>query len=111
MPDPCQHWLGAQQRHCGAVPARPYIVGLRCSTHTPAALHGHPEPGAAAYCPPAMCLCGSCPSWRPELAALDPLDIALAAQLRAGCRDPGHQLARSIATELAHVGRSTALGA
>lgn len=43
--------------HCGAVDGvRPYVVGLRCPLHTPAALAGVPEPGAAAYGPPAPAL-------------------------------------------------------
>ena len=37
---------------CGATPARPYPAGWRCAAHTPAALAGRPEPGAARSCPP-----------------------------------------------------------
>ena len=37
---------------CGATPARLYPAGWRCTAHTPAALAGRPEPGAARSCPP-----------------------------------------------------------
>ncbi|MER7500482.1 hypothetical protein AB0L05_27870 [Nonomuraea pusilla] len=64
----CTHWHGDQGRHCGDPDARLYITGWRCEAHTPAALAGHPEPGDTAYCPPARCLCGGCPSWAPAAA-------------------------------------------
>jgi hypothetical protein len=41
----CAHWIGTAHRHChdpGGV--RPYLTGLRCPAHTPAALAGRPEP-------------------------------------------------------------------
>jgi hypothetical protein len=41
----CRHWIGAERRHCRAVDGiRPYLSGLRCPLHTPAALAGKPEP-------------------------------------------------------------------
>ncbi|MEU8040919.1 SLOG family protein [Streptosporangium sp. NPDC049078] len=62
----CRHWISDEHRHCDSTTnIRLYIAGNRCPHHTPAALAGQPEPGATAYCPPARCLCGSCPSWRP----------------------------------------------
>ena len=41
----CGHWIGTDQRHCGAARGvRLYGTGLRCPAHTPAALAGRPEP-------------------------------------------------------------------
>ncbi|WP_299542082.1 hypothetical protein [uncultured Streptomyces sp.] len=37
---PCDHHRGPH----GLAYARPYLTGLRCDLHTPAALAGHPEP-------------------------------------------------------------------
>lgn len=40
----CGHWVGAEQRHCGATDSvRPFLVGLCCPAHTPNALAGRPE--------------------------------------------------------------------
>ncbi|GFH36587.1 hypothetical protein SCWH03_28180 [Streptomyces pacificus] len=40
----CGHWIGAERRHCHSVDVvRPYLSGLRCPLHTPAALAGRPE--------------------------------------------------------------------
>ena len=60
---PCG-WYGPDGT-CGATPARLYLTGLRCATHTPAALAGQPEPGAGRYCPPGLCWCGHCPPRQP----------------------------------------------
>lgn len=44
-PPACQHWIGVQSRYCRARRGlRPYIQGVRCPLHTPAALAGWPEP-------------------------------------------------------------------
>lgn len=44
-PPECRHWIGADRRYCRALDAvRPYLPGLRCPLHTPAALRGLPEP-------------------------------------------------------------------
>jgi hypothetical protein len=41
----CEHWIGAEHRHCGATDdVRPYLTGMCCPAHTPAALAGRPEP-------------------------------------------------------------------
>jgi hypothetical protein len=56
---------------CGASPARLYLSGRRCAQHTPAALAGRAEPGAARYCPPRVCWCGTCPPADGLAAALD----------------------------------------
>lgn len=41
----CQHWIGTESRYCReADGVRPYLPGLRCPAHTPAALKGKPEP-------------------------------------------------------------------
>lgn len=40
----CRHWIGTEDRYCGATPARLYMPGYRCPEHTPAALAGRPEP-------------------------------------------------------------------
>jgi hypothetical protein len=40
----CRQWIGSEQRHCGATPARFYATGWCCPLHTPAAIAGHPEP-------------------------------------------------------------------
>lgn len=102
MTDParCRHWLGADRRYCDASPARLYLSGPRCADHTPAALAGRPEPGQNAYCPPGVCWCGTCPRRRPARSALDALDVVHADARRAGCPDPGHQLATAIADGL-----------
>jgi len=49
---------------CGSSDTRLYACGWRCAEHTPAKLAGRPEPGEGRYCPPAICYCGNCPSWR-----------------------------------------------
>lgn len=36
--EPCGHYLGAEDRHCGATPTRRYIVGPRCEKDTPSAV-------------------------------------------------------------------------
>lgn len=63
----CAHWIGAEQRRCGARPARLYLPGHRCPAHTPAALAGKPEPSGQ-YCAPNRCLCGhpNCPTRTPR---------------------------------------------
>jgi hypothetical protein len=44
-PPNCRHWVGAQGRYCRARHGlHPYIQGVRCLLHTPAALAGRPEP-------------------------------------------------------------------
>ncbi|MER5677399.1 hypothetical protein ACFWZZ_00480 [[Kitasatospora] papulosa] len=44
-PPECTHWIGAERRYCRALERlRPYLPGLRCPAHTPAALQGRPEP-------------------------------------------------------------------
>jgi hypothetical protein len=43
-PVKCTHWIGAEQRHCGATPARRFANWWACAGHTPAALAGHDEP-------------------------------------------------------------------
>ena len=48
----CDHWAGAE--FCGADEARLYLPGMRCPTHTPAAMAGHPEPGRTATNLPKM---------------------------------------------------------
>lgn len=59
-------YFRAATGHCGAVEGvRRYLTGPRCPAHTPSALAGRPEPGAAAYCPPAACWCGECPGASP----------------------------------------------
>ena len=40
----CTHYIGAERRHCGAIPARRYANWTACASHTPAALAGQPEP-------------------------------------------------------------------
>jgi hypothetical protein len=41
----CEHWIGAEQRHCReADGVRLYVPGRRCPAHTPNALRGLPEP-------------------------------------------------------------------
>lgn len=41
----CGHWIGTEQRHCASGEGlRPYLTGLRCPAHTPAALANQPEP-------------------------------------------------------------------
>lgn len=43
-PKACAHWIGAEQRHCGATEGvRPYVTGLCCPAHTPRALQGLDE--------------------------------------------------------------------
>ena len=37
----CEHWIGG--RFCSEGPTRTYLVGHRCSAHTPAALAGRPD--------------------------------------------------------------------
>ena len=40
----CEHWIGAERRHCGSTDSvRPYLVGMCCPLHTPNALRGLPE--------------------------------------------------------------------
>lgn len=40
----CGHWIGAEQRYCGATGGvRFYATGYCCPNHTPAALAGKPE--------------------------------------------------------------------
>lgn len=40
----CQHWIGADRRHCRSVEnVRLYLTGLCCPAHTPNALKGLPE--------------------------------------------------------------------
>lgn len=53
---PCGHALAG--RPCGEPQTRLYIVGLRCVSHTPAAIAGRPEPGQSVYCAPLRCYCG-----------------------------------------------------
>lgn len=65
---PCRHWIGAERRRCGATPTRRYLQGPACRDHTPSALAGRPEPGQGAHCPPGICWCGGCPSWREQSA-------------------------------------------
>ncbi|MET8145668.1 hypothetical protein ABZU32_35655 [Sphaerisporangium sp. NPDC005288] len=55
----CGQWSTSAGR-CSTPGARLYLVGPRCPEHTPAALAGEAEPGAAAYCPLARCWCGRC---------------------------------------------------
>jgi hypothetical protein len=43
-PAMCTHFIGAEDRHCGATPARRYANWWACPDHTPAALAGQPEP-------------------------------------------------------------------
>lgn len=76
----CDFWAAAAL--CGARPAGLFLVGRRCPAHTPSALAGRPEPGAAAYGwpsrrPPAprdgqqrAPRCASC---------LNPIDVVIAA--------------------------------
>ncbi|NJC15634.1 hypothetical protein F4558_005460 [Micromonospora profundi] len=41
----CGHWIGSDRRYCHTPEnLRPYLQGLRCPAHTPAALAGQPEP-------------------------------------------------------------------
>lgn len=41
----CGHWIGADRRYCRAKDdVHPYLIGLRCPAHTPAAMAGRPEP-------------------------------------------------------------------
>ncbi|MEV4768856.1 hypothetical protein [Micromonospora humida] len=41
----CGHWIGTAGRYCHHTDhVRPYLQGLRCPAHTPAALAGLPEP-------------------------------------------------------------------
>lgn len=43
-PRVCAHWIGAEQRHCGATDGvRPYLTGPACPAHTPRALQGLDE--------------------------------------------------------------------
>lgn len=43
-PAVCGHWIGGEQRHCGAADqVRHYLPGYRCPAHTPNALRGLPE--------------------------------------------------------------------
>ena len=39
----CDHWIGAEQRYCGAGGARRYVNSFVCPDHTPNALRGRPE--------------------------------------------------------------------
>jgi hypothetical protein len=40
----CAHWIGAELRYCRVIRGvRHYLPGMRCPTHTPAALKGRPE--------------------------------------------------------------------
>ncbi|MFI1535490.1 hypothetical protein [Streptomyces anandii] len=44
QPPVCGHWIGPERRYCLAEEAlRPYLTGLRCPLHTPAALAGRLE--------------------------------------------------------------------
>ena len=43
-PASCTHYIGAEQRHCGATPATRHANWWACVDHTPAALAGQPEP-------------------------------------------------------------------
>ena len=40
----CTHWIGAEQRYCGAPGARRYVNSTVCPAHTPDALKPKPEP-------------------------------------------------------------------
>ena len=43
----CTHTTDANGRRCDATAGvRPYVIGPRCPTHSPAALANIPEPGA-----------------------------------------------------------------
>ncbi len=43
----CGHWIGAEHRYCRSGDGlRPYVIGVRCPLHTPAALARKPEPQA-----------------------------------------------------------------
>jgi hypothetical protein len=45
QPPRCGHWDGARRTHCGAAEnVRPFLTGLCCPAHTPAAVAGRPEP-------------------------------------------------------------------
>lgn len=73
MTAPCTHWGAAAGNHCGVTPTRLYVIGPRCTAHTPAAVAGRPEPSAGVcapnrrYCAPDS-LCTTCarhqPLWR-----------------------------------------------
>lgn len=53
QPRVCGHWIGAERRYClAAGQVRPYLPGLRCPAHTPAALAGRPEPRPGPGIPP-----------------------------------------------------------
>lgn len=64
-------------RTCGATEnVRPYTNGPRCRDHTPARTAERKEPDAAAYCPPRICWCGTCP-WAGDVAAAPPSRTAI----------------------------------
>ncbi|GAA0402751.1 hypothetical protein GCM10009530_63400 [Microbispora corallina] len=53
----CRHWNGARTRYCSSTDdVHLYPGGLRCKTHTPAALAGRPE-ASGQYCAPARHYC------------------------------------------------------
>lgn len=59
-----------------------------CGFNSPhAGAHGEPYTPATAYCAPARCYCGSCPSWTPRVPVrppiADPASPAIAAELAA----------------------------
>lgn len=35
LDEPCQLWFGSQERYCGAIPTRLFLVGRRCYDHNP----------------------------------------------------------------------------
>jgi hypothetical protein len=39
----CTHWIGSEQRYCGAPGARRYVNSVACQLHSPRALQGLPE--------------------------------------------------------------------
>lgn len=57
----CTHWIGTENRRCGATPARRYVNSIACADHTPARLAGHPEPPEGT-CAPARHYCLATPT-------------------------------------------------
>lgn len=69
--------MTAACRMCGSTTGvRQFTGGWRCPQHTPARLAGTPEPDSAAYCPPRICWCGTCP-WAQDVVSAPPSRTAI----------------------------------